>query len=43
MTVTAVFKLEEYPLLRVEDLFIALSEGKLFSKLDLSHTYNKLH
>jgi len=28
-----------YPLPRIEDLFAALSGGKVFSKLDLSHAY----
>ena len=28
-----------YPLPRIEDLFAALSRGKVFSKLDLSHAY----
>ena len=42
MTVNAVSKLEEYPLPRVEDLFAALSGGKVFSKLDLSHAYQQI-
>ena len=42
VTVNAVSKLEEYPLPRVEDLFAALSGGKVFSKLDLSHAYQQL-
>ena len=42
MTVNAVSKLEEYPLSRVEDLFAALSGGKVFSKLDLSHAYQQI-
>ena len=42
MTVNAVSKKEEYPIPRVEDLFTALSGGKLFSKLYLSHTYQQI-
>ena len=42
MTVNAVSKLEEYHLPRVEDLFAALSGGKVFSKLDLSHAYQQI-
>ena len=30
---------DTYPLPRVEDLFTALSGGKVFSKLNLSHAY----
>ena len=33
VTVNAVSKVEAYPLLRVDDLFTALSGGKLFSNL----------
>ena len=42
VTVNAVSKLEEYPLPRVKDLFAALSGGKVFSKLDLSHAYQQI-
>ena len=42
ITVNSVAKPEVYPLLRVDDLFTALSGGTLFSKLDLSHTYKQL-
>ena len=42
VTVNAVSKLEEYPLPQVEDLFTALSGGKVFSKLDLSHAYQQI-
>lgn len=42
VTVNAVSKLENYPLPRVEDLFTAMSGGKLFSKLDLAHAYLQL-
>ena len=42
MTVNAVSKLEEYPIPQVEDLFAAISGGKLFSKLDLSHAYQQI-
>ena len=42
VTVNAVSKLENHPLPRVEDLFTAMSGGKLFSKLDLAHAYLQL-
>ena len=42
VTVNAVSKLEEYPPPRVEDLFAALSGGKVFSTLDLSHAYQQI-
>ena len=42
VTVNAVSILEEYQIPRVEDLFAALSGGKLFSKLDLSHAYQQI-
>ena len=42
VTVNAVSKLEEYHLPRVEDLFTALSGGKVFFKLDLSHAYQQI-
>ena len=42
VTLNAVSKLEEYPLPRMEDLFVALSGEKVFSKLDLSHAYQQI-
>ena len=42
VTVNAVSKLDSYPLPGVDDLFTAMSEGKLFTKLDLSHAYQQL-
>jgi len=32
-------KLDPYPLPKIEQLFASLAEGKVFSKLDLSHAY----
>lgn len=32
-------KLEKYPILWMEELFVSLAGGMAFSKLDLSHTY----
>ena len=40
--VNAVSRLENYPLPRVEDLFTAMTGGKLFSKLDLTQAYQQL-
>ena len=42
LTVTAVTKLDIYPLPRIEDLFTSLSGGKYFSKLDLAQAYLQL-
>ena len=42
LTVNTVSSLEQYPIPRVEDLFAALSGGKQFSKLDMSHTYQQI-
>ena len=42
ITVNQASKLDQYPLLRIEDLFSNLSEGKTFSKLDLSQAYQQL-
>ena len=42
VTVNAVSKVDSYPLPKVDDLFTAMSGGKLFSKLDLSHAYQQV-
>ena len=42
LTVNQASKLDQYPLPRIEDLFSNLSEGKTFSKLDLSQAYQQL-
>lgn len=42
VTVNAVSHVDSYPLPRVDDLFAALSGGKYFTKLDLSHAYQQL-
>ena len=42
VTINRSSKLESYPIPKVEDLFTALSGGKTFSKLDLSHAYQQL-
>ena len=39
ITVNRVAKLEKYPLPRIEELFVSLARGKMFTKLDLSHAY----
>ena len=38
-TVNQVAKLDPYPLPKIEDLFVSLAGGRMFSKLDLSHAY----
>lgn len=42
MSVNPVFKLDRYPIPRVEDLFATLSGGESFSKIDLSQAYNQV-
>ena len=42
VTINQVSPTESYPLPRVEELFTALSGGKLFSKLDLSSAYQQV-
>lgn len=39
LTINQASPLEQYPIPRVEDLFITLSGGSSFSKLDMSHAY----
>ena len=38
-TVNPVSKLDRYPIPKIEDLFAKLSEGKRYTKLDLSQAY----
>ena len=42
VTVNRVAKVDSYPLLQINDLFASLAGGKLFSKLDLAHTYQQI-
>ena len=42
VTVNQALQLDLYPLPRVEDLFAALTEGTVFSKLDLTHAYQQI-
>ena len=35
-------KLDQYPILKIEDLLVTLKGGRYFSKLDLQHTYQQL-
>ena len=39
VTINRAAKLEKYPIPRIDELFVSLSGGKMFSKLDLSHAY----
>ena len=39
VTVNQALQPDLYPLPKVEDLFVALAGGTVFSKLDLSHAY----
>ena len=42
LTINSVANTEVYPLPRIDELFAAVSGGKVFSKLDLSHAYLQL-
>ena len=42
MTVNPVAKLDRYPVPRVEDLFATVTQGRLFTKLNLRHAYQQL-
>ena len=42
LTINSVANTEVYPLPRIDELFAAVSDGKIFSKLDLSHAYLQL-
>ena len=42
VTVNQAANVDTYPLPRVEELFAAMSGGKTFTKLDLSHAYLQL-
>ena len=42
VTINPVINIESYPLPRVEELFANLSQGKYFSKLDMSNAYLQL-
>ena len=42
VTINQASKVDTYPLPRVEDLFAAMSGGKVFSKLDMSQAYLQL-
>jgi len=42
VTVNQAVKPDTYPLPRIDDLFTALSGGKIFSKLDLAHAYQQI-
>ena len=42
VTVNPVSKLHRYPIPKIEDIFATLEGGKIFTKLDLSQTYQQL-
>lgn len=42
ITANQVAKLDTYPLPRIEELYTALSGGKIFTKLDLAHAYQQI-
>ena len=39
VTLNPVLEVDKYPLPRIEDIFASLSEGKMFSKVDLKDAY----
>ena len=42
VTINQAAKPDTYPLPRIDDLFTALTGGKIFSKLDLAHAYQQI-
>ena len=42
MTLDAVIKAEEYPLLRIEDIFASLAGGTHFNVIDLAKVYHHI-
>ena len=42
VTVNRVVKVDSCPLTQIDDLIASLAGGKLFSKLDLAHTYQQI-
>ena len=42
MTINKAFKLDTYPLPKVDDLFSSLAGGKSFTKMDLPHVYKQV-
>ena len=42
LTVNQAYKLETYPVPRVEDLFASFSGGRLFSKIDWTNAYQQM-
>ena len=42
MTVNSAFKVDHYPIAKIEELFTKLAGGKVFSKLDISQTYQQI-
>ena len=42
LTVNQAAKLEQYPIPRIEDLFLSLSGGQMYTKLDMSHAYQQV-
>ena len=39
LTVNPQLVINKYPLAGIKDIFVALEDGELFSKIDLSHAY----
>ena len=42
VTINPILEIDQYPLLRPEDLFSTLSGGQKFTKMDLSHAYQQI-
>ena len=43
VTVNKVASMDTYPIPRINDLYAKLSNGKLFTRLDMRHAYEQLH
>ena len=42
VTINQAVKVDKYPIANINDLYIKLSGGQLYSKLDLSHAYQQI-
>ena len=42
MTVNKIAHLEQYSIPSIEDLMVTLGDGKTFTKVNLSHSYNQI-
>ena len=43
VTINSQLEVDQYPLLKPDDIFATLAKGKWFSKIDLKHAYQQLN